>query len=88
MREAGEDQIFVRNVRNCRNEASYGMKTSTSYLIGKCANNPELILCTTVSSAVNCVAVGSSFSSCVTSGSQRDVFGYLVMLTCLRVQQV
>jgi len=77
MREAGKDQIFVRNMRNCRNKASYEMKASTSYLIDKCVNKPELILCTTVSSAVNCVAVGYGFCSCVTSGSQQDMSGHL-----------
>jgi hypothetical protein len=85
MREAGKDQIFVRNVRNCRDKASYEIKISTSYLIDKCVNKPELILYATISSNVNCVAVGYSFNSCVTSGSQKDVAGCLVMLTRLRV---
>jgi hypothetical protein len=49
------------------------MKTSTSYLIDKRVINPELILCSTVSIEVNCVAVGYSFSSCATSESQQDV---------------
>jgi hypothetical protein len=88
MRDAGKDQIFVRNVRNCRNKASYEMKTSTSYLIDKCVINPELILYTTVSSEVNYVAVAYSFSRCVTSGSQKDVSRSLVTSTRLRVQQV